>query len=216
MIKYKYIAVEGNIGAGKSTLAKFLHKYLGGSLLLEEFEDNESLKEFYQNASFALNAELQFMLDRSRQLYQFHKKNPTFVVADYVPLKSLIFARKNLTRDDFKLYEPIVLKMLQKYPQPDLIIYLERDIDELINNIKLRGREYEQQLGEDYLKNIEEGYEKYLFDKVDVPILKVKAREINLKQPEKLAMAFQRILQTEYAKTIREIDLKTLMYAVYE
>lgn len=211
MIKYKYIAIEGNIGAGKSTLAKLLHKYFGGSILLEEFEDNESLKEFYENPEFALNAELQFVLDRSRQLYKFHQGNTSFIIADYIPLKSLIFARNNLPKKEFELYAPIASRMLQDYPQPDLILYLDRDLSELQENIKKRGREYEQEMDDDYLAGIQDGYENYLFEMVNVPILKIKAKEIDLRQQDQLASAFQRIFQTEYATAVRTVDLKVLM-----
>lgn len=216
MIKYKYIAIEGNIGAGKSTLAKFLNKYFGGHLLLEEFEENDSLKDFYEDPSFALNAELQFMLDRSRQLHQFHSGSPHFIIADYIPLKSLIFAKQNLKKEEFKLYEPLLLRMLEKYPEPDLIIYLDREIEELKSNIKQRGREYEQQLSDAYLELIRKGYEEDLFKRVNVPVLRITASQINLKQTDRLAMAFQKILQTEYAPKVREIDLNIVMTALYE
>lgn len=216
MIKYKYIAVEGNIGAGKSTLAKFLHRYFGGGLLLEEFEENESLKDFYENPEFALNAELQFVLDRSRQLFRFHQQTNHFIIADYIPLKSLIFARNNLPEQEFSLYEPIALRMLKDYPQPDLILFLDRDLDELQENIKKRGRAYEQTVSNQYLKGIQDGYENYLFEMVNVPILKIQAKEIDLKRQDLLASAFQRIFQTEYATAVRKIDLKVIMNSIVE
>lgn len=183
---------------------------------MEEFEDNESLKEFYENPVFALNAELQFVLDRSRQLYKFHEQNNDFIIADYIPLKSLIFAKNNLPQKEFLLYEPIAKKMLENYPQPDLIIFLDRDLPELQENIKKRGRVYEQSVSEDYLSGIQSGYENYLFDMVNVPILKVKAKEIDLRHQEKLFTAFQRIFQTEYATAVRNVDLKMLMSLVVD
>lgn len=216
MIKYKYIAIEGNIGAGKSTLAKFLHRYFGGGLLLEEFEENESLKDFYENPEFALNAELQFVLDRSRQLYRFHQEVNQLILSDYIPLKSLIFARNNLPKKEFGLYEPIAKKMLKDYPQPDLILFLDRDLDELQENIKKRGRKYEQTLSKVYLQGIQDGYENYLFEMVNVPILKVKAKEIDLRKQAQLASAFQRIFQTEYANAVRNVDLKVIMNSIVE
>ena len=211
MIPYKYIAIEGNIGAGKSTLANFLNKYFGGKILMEQFEENASLKEFYKNPSFALNTEIQFVLDRSLQLTNFHKQNHELIIADYIPQKSLIFARNNLSKKDFLLYEPIAKRLLMQHPQPDLIIYLNRTTSELMENIKRRGRDYELSMGEDYLEGIHSGYEKYLFAMCNCPIVEINAREIDLKKPEQLAAAFQRIIGADYAPTRRKVDLKTLV-----
>ena len=211
MIPYKYIAIEGNIGAGKSTLATFLNKYFGGKILMEQFEENASLKEFYKNPSFAINTEIQFVLDRSLQLTNFHKQNRELIISDYIPQKSLIFARNNLSKKDFLLYEPIAKRLLMQHPQPDLIIYLNRTTSELLENIKRRGRDYELSMGEDYLEGIHAGYEKYLFEMCNCPIVEINAREIDLKKPEQLASAFQRIIGAEYAPTRRKVDLKTLV-----
>jgi deoxyadenosine/deoxycytidine kinase len=208
---YKYIAIEGNIGAGKSTLATFLHKYFGGKLLMEQFEENASLKEFYKNPSFAINTEIQFVLDRSLQLSNFHKNEHDLIISDYIPQKSLIFARNNLSKKDFSLYEPIAKRLLLQHPQPDLIIYLNRTTAELLENIKNRGRDYELSMGEDYLEGIHSGYEKYLFEMCNCPIIEINAREIDLRKPSQLASAFQRIIGAEYASTRRKVDLKTLV-----
>ena len=96
MLNYKHIAIEGNIGAGKTTLSNFLAKNFNGDLLLEEFEENEFLKDFYDNNSFALHAEVQFVLDRSKQLFQFHSQPHNLIFSDYYPMKSLIFSKNEL------------------------------------------------------------------------------------------------------------------------
>lgn len=215
MKPYKYIAIEGNIGAGKSTLATFLNKYFGGKLLMEQFEENASLKEFYKNPSFAINTEIQFVLDRSLQLSNFHKIEHDLIISDYIPQKSLIFARNNLSKKDFLLYEPIAKRLLLQHPQPDLIIYLNRTTSELLENIKNRGRDYELSMGEDYLEGIHSGYEKYLFEMCNCPIIEINAREIDLRKPAQLASAFQRIIGAEYASTRRKVDLKTLVNFSY-
>ena len=93
MLKYKHIAIEGNIGAGKTTLAKMLSSHLDSSLLLEEFEDNHFLKAFYNGKDFAIHAEIQFILDRSKQLADFFSKKHQLIISDYVPEKSLIFSK---------------------------------------------------------------------------------------------------------------------------
>jgi len=210
MHKYKYIAIEGNIGAGKSTLANFLHRHIPSNLLLEEFEENDSLKDFYNNPKFALQAEMQFLLDRNRQLNQFHSSTEGLIIADYIPKKSLIFAKLNLTPDDYQLYEQMANKMLNDFPQPDLVIYLKRTTDELLQNIRQRGRDYETDIQPAYLNSLNESYENDLDKLVDCPIIEIKAKDIVLNNVQGLKAAFERIFQSDFASTRRNVDLAQL------
>jgi deoxyguanosine kinase len=166
MYANKYIAIEGNIGSGKTTLAHKLAKSLNAQLLLEEFEENDFLKEFYaapsqkeiENAAFA--TELQFILDRFRQQKNhFLKIENSITVSDYIPQKCRLFAKMNLTDNQFETYQQTYGHLMQNIPQPDVLIYLKRDVDVLLSNIKKRARMYEMDIKSDYLLNIEKGYE---------------------------------------------------------
>lgn len=206
MWKYKYVVIEGNIGVGKSTLANFLVQQFDASLLLEEFEMNKSLQDFYKDNSFALSAEVQFVLDRSRQLHRFHAVERPFIIADYMPSKSMIFAGANLPKSDFAIYQPLAKKLLGQHPNPDLIIYLYRTVDDLLHNIQQRGRAYEQTISPDYLQSIDDAYTRF-FKELDIPVLMIDAKHINLKKTELLTMAFQKLFQTPFAPEIRSVEL---------
>ena len=184
-----------------------LHRFLGGELLLETFEENESLKAFYENTSFALNAEVQFLLDRSLQLQRLNEKNHELIIADYVPLKSLIFAKENLTKEDFKHYETLAKRLLGHFPAPDIIVFLNRSIPNLLDNIRKRGREYESKIDAAYLKKVQNGYEKDLFQMYHCPILQIEGNTINLKNQSQLASAFEQILSRDYAPTLRKVSI---------
>ncbi len=209
-IKYKYIAVEGNIGAGKTTLAKFLSSNLNGSLLLEEFEDNQFLKAFYKGEDFAIHSELQFILDRSRQLAEFFSRNHTLIFSDYVPQKSLIFSKINLSKTQFDVVNTLTNILYQPFRSPDLIIFIERDVDELIENIYKRGRAFEQRINEDYIKLIMDGYESWIKN-LNQPVLRIQANQIDMTKPVELTNAFNSILAEKYLKKQVKINLNQLM-----
>ena len=124
-MKYKHIAVEGNIGAGKTTLTKFLSSILDASTLLEEFEENKFLKAFYNTGEFAFQSEVQFLLDRSKQLNEFYKKNHSLIISDYYFNKSLIFSKINLNEYEFQLLKNIHSHLFGVLPPPDLLIFLD-------------------------------------------------------------------------------------------
>ncbi len=175
----KYIAIEGNIGAGKTTLAKLLAKQLKGRLILEEFADNPFLEKFYQEPErYAFSVEMAFLADRYHQLSELPSSGDLFqpyIIADYAPFKSLIFAQNNLNEAEFRLYREFWQMAFNKIRQPDLIIYLHRSNPNLIQNIKKRGRSYEQNLKEDYLLKLTERYGVYLKNFWDGDILRIDA-----------------------------------------
>ncbi len=216
MLKYKHIVVEGNIGAGKTTLARFLASKFRGSLLLEEFEENDFLKDFYQNKDFALHAEVQFVLDRSKQLFQFHSKSHDIVFTDFLPDKSLLFAKMNLSDKDYLLVEELMTALFKKLPVPDLILYLNRPLYQLEENIRNRGRSYEMDISPEYLNQLDKAYENFLAFKTDLPILHINAEDIDLQQPERLFSAFQTLFQTSFANDQRTIHLKSMMNTALE
>ncbi len=165
-LNYKYIAIEGNIGAGKSTLANMFAEKLNAGLILEEFEDNSFLPKFYKDQRrFAFPLEMSFLAARFNQLknklIQPALFNPC-VVSDYIFAKCLLFSKVNLEEDEFDLYVKLFEIINLQLPQPDLLIYLHNNIERLQYNIKLRGRNYEQEISNDYLLNLQHAYFNYM------------------------------------------------------
>ena len=205
-MKYNHIAIEGNIGAGKTTLSNFLSNILSASLLLEEFEENKFLKKFYESGDYALQAEVQFLLDRSRQLKEFYEKPHSTIVSDYYPNKSLIFSKMNLNEEEFNLLKDFHHYLFNKFPTPDLLIFLDRNIDSLYTNIRRRNRSYELNMDLNYLKRLDYYYENWL-EKLDIPIIRIDADTIDLNNPEFLSLRFKQLLNLDFPKTQRVVKL---------
>jgi deoxyguanosine kinase len=165
-MNYHFITIEGNIGAGKTTLAHLLSKQLNARLILEEFADNPFLPKFYENPQqYAFPLELFFMAERYKQLKDLlHTKDlfNSVTVSDYLFTKCLLFAKVNLPVDEFRLYQSLFDIIHQQLIQPDLLIYLHSPIQKLQSNIKKRNRSYEQNIPDDYLFNIQETYTHYI------------------------------------------------------
>lgn len=161
-INFSYVAIEGNIGAGKTSLATMISEDYNAKFIPERFKDNPFLPKFYKDQSrFAFPLEMSFLADRHQQLLddisQFDLFSE-FVVADYDIYKSLIFAKVTLGEDEFRLYRKVFDIMYKDLPKPDLYIYLYQDTERLLENIKKRGRSYEQEIPSEYLENINSGY----------------------------------------------------------
>ncbi len=163
---YRYIAIEGNIGAGKSTLATMLAKHYDARLVLEEFADNNFLPKFYEDPTrYAFPLELSFLADRYKQLKQLLINQDLFqqkIVSDYIFTKSKLFARVNLKEEEYELFQKLFDIIDLHLPPPDLLIYLHAPVPGLQHNIRKRGRDYEQQIPNEYLHNVQEVYSQYL------------------------------------------------------
>jgi deoxyguanosine kinase len=172
---YNYIAIEGNIGAGKTTLATQISKDLNARLILEQFEDNSFLPKFYTDPDrFAFPLELSFLADRFQQLKTQLGTPDLFqqlTISDYFIHKSLIFARKTLANDEFSLYSKLFSIIDAVLPKPELLVYLYLEIDKLTQNIRKRGRDYEQNIDKNYLERIQSGYFDYIKQQQDMRIL---------------------------------------------
>ncbi|HND46846.1 MAG TPA: deoxynucleoside kinase [Chitinophagales bacterium] len=162
---YKFITIEGNIGAGKTTLASLLSEEYGGQLILEAFSDNPYLSKFYQQPEkYGLQLEMSFLIERYQQLTKiFAEPNifSHFIITDYMLKKCLLFAKINLSKQEFKLYHSFFNLIYKKLPKPDIIFYLHSDTETLLRNIKRRGRDYEQSISKVYLNKIERMYFEY-------------------------------------------------------
>ena len=172
---FNYIAIEGNIGAGKTTLANKLAEDFNAKTVLERFADNPFLPKFYKDQSrYAFPLEMSFLADRYQQisddLAQFDLFKD-FIVADYHIFKSLIFAKVTLAEDEFRLYKTMFDIIYKEMPKPDLYIYLYQTTDKLLENIKQRGRSYEQEIPAEYLEKINGGYLDYIKSQRDLNVL---------------------------------------------
>jgi len=165
-MKYTFISIEGNIGAGKTTLANLLAERLNARLILEEFADNPFLAKFYDNpAQYAFSVELFFMAERYKQqkdLVSQQDMFKTLTISDYLFTKCLLFAKVNLPDDEFRLYQRLFDTMHHQMIQPELLIYLHAPVSKLQENIKKRNRPYEQNIQNDYLYKIQQTYTHYI------------------------------------------------------
>ena len=165
-MNYHFITIEGNIGAGKTTLAHILSKHYNARLILEEFADNPFLPKFYENPDqYAFPLELFFLAERFKQLKELLQQKDMFqqlTISDYLFNKCLLFAKVTLPEDEFRLYQRLFEIINQQLIQPDLLIYLHAPVKKLQANIKKRNRSYEQKIPDEYLFNIQETYTHYI------------------------------------------------------
>ena len=181
--KYNYIAIEGNIGSGKTSLAKKIGDDYNAKLVLERFADNPFLPKFYADEErYAFPLEMSFLADRYHQLTddlaQFDLfKN--FIVSDYFIFKSLIFAQITLPKEEYSLYRKMFDIMYKEIAKPDVYVFLYQNTDRLIDNIKKRGRDYEQNIQPDYLDKIHKGYLQFIKSKEELNTLIIDVSELD-------------------------------------
>ena len=165
-MNHQFITVEGNIGVGKTTLTNLLAKHFNARIILEEFADNPFLSKFYESPQqYAFPVELFFMAERYKQLKDMvHTKElfQTVTVSDYLFTKCLLFAKVTLPDEEFRLYQKLFEIIHQQLVYPDILIYLHAPVQKLQQNIKTRKREYEQNIPDEYLFNLQETYTSYI------------------------------------------------------
>jgi deoxyadenosine/deoxycytidine kinase len=210
---YKFIAIEGNIGAGKTTLAQLLSEEHSGRLILEEFDENPFLSKFYHDQEkYALQLEMSFLIDRYKQLNTIMSQPSiftSFTVSDYMLAKSQLFAKINLTPGDFKLYSQFFHLINKKLPKPEIIFYLHAETDQLQRNIRKRGRPYEQGINRHYLGKIERIYFEYF---KQTPGLRVVIIDVNDKDWVSDMYAYKSLLKVfeePYTVGLNYIRLET-------
>jgi deoxyadenosine/deoxycytidine kinase len=200
-MNYHFITIEGNIGAGKTTLAHLLSKHYNARLILEAFADNPFLPKFYENPQqFAFPLELFFMAERYKQLKELvHTKDlfKTVTISDYLFTKCLLFAKVNLPEEEFRLYQRLFDIIHQQLVQPDILIYLHAPVNKLQANIKKRNRSYEQAIPDEYLFNIQQTYTNYI-KQHNVKTLYVDADNADFLGNEKHFAAIVEALEKEY------------------
>ncbi len=181
-MNYRHIAIEGNIGSGKTTLATMLSQHFNARLILEEFEDNGFLPKFYDEPErYAFPLELSFLADRYKQLKQTLLQGDLFsqpIISDYLFIKSKLFAKINLNEDEYELFQKLFDIIDAQLPDPELLIFLQTPISKLQQNIRKRGRSYEQQIANDYLEKVEGVYQQYLKQQ-NCPILFIETAHVD-------------------------------------
>lgn len=177
-----YIAVEGVIGAGKTSLAKKLAEKMRASLILEKFDENPFLDKFYKSPrDFAFQTQMFFLVNRYKQLEGLAQGSlfSQYVVSDYIFEKDRIFAMINLSDDEFQLYESIYPMFQKNVRMPDLVIFLDSDVDRLVKNIRQRNRSMESSITEKYLLDLSEAYKDYFYKYSQTPLLMINTTEID-------------------------------------
>ena len=209
-MQYNFLAVEGNIGSGKTSLAIMLSKHYQANLILECFEKNPFLPKFYNDLeknSFPL--EIFFLAERYHQLKSQKEQDlfKTITIADYFFEKSKLFAQNNLKNDELQLFNYLFEIMFSCLPKPDMLIYLYSDIARLQQNIKKRGRDFEQEIPDLYLQNIQNKYLDYLKKQNHFPVLLLDISEVDFKEDEKVYSRIKQLLEYSYELGVHQFNL---------
>jgi deoxyguanosine kinase len=208
-LKYDYIVVEGNIGTGKTSLAGRLSADFNTRLILERFADNPFLPLFYEQPQrYAFPLELSFLADRYQQLNDELAPRELFrqqTISDYLLSKSLIFANITLKNDENQLYQRLFHIINPHLPKPDILVYLHKDISKLRSNIKSRGRDYEQNISDDYLENLEQGYWEFFKQQDGFPILVIDTNNLDFVKNDSDYQRILELLEKDYAPGIHRV-----------
>ena len=208
-MNYNFIAIEGNIGAGKTSLATRISEDYNAKLILEQFEDNSFLPKFYKEPDkYAFPLEMSFLASRFQQLKdQLGNQDlfKSFTVSDYFIIKSLIFARKTLGEDEYNLYTRFFNIIYQQLPKPDLLVFLHLETPGLQQNIKARGRDYEQDIQDEYLNKIQDGYFEFIRQQLDMRILVLDTNSLDFVGNKKDYQKIIDVIESDYPAGVHRI-----------
>jgi deoxyadenosine/deoxycytidine kinase len=207
-----YLVIEGNIGAGKTTLAQMISNKYQAKLVLEQFADNPFLPKFYENQQqYSFPLEMAFLAERYNQLNKelsHFELFSSFIISDYYFMKSLIFAQNTLQTDEYNLYRQFFNIIYDRLPKPDLYVYLHKEPDLLLKNIAMRGRSYETHITKDYLEKITQGYFNYFRQQRDIRILVIDTNGIDfVKKAEDFEKVTETIFSQKFSKGVTRVLL---------
>lgn len=209
---HSFIAIEGNIGAGKTTLCKMLEADFECRLILEQFTDNPFLPEFYKNPErHAFPVELFFMTERHKQLQESLSQRelfPQLMVADYFFIKTLLFAKNNLNAEEYRLFQRLFHTLNTAFRKPDLLVYLHRSVPDLMSNINKRGREIEANIKQDYLQSLQDAYFNYFKTEHDLPILIIDVTQIDFWNEKSCYDKIVGLMKRSYSKGVHRAAIK--------
>ena len=211
-MKYNYIAIEGTIGAGKTSLATRISNQYNAKLILEQFEENSFLPKFYKEPDkYAFPLEMSFLASRFQQLKdQLTTQDlfKSFTISDYFINKSLIFAGKTLQPDELALYTRFFNIIQSSLPRPDLLVYLYLNVDNLKRNIIKRGRSYEQDIEKEYLQKIQSGYFDYIKQQQDMRVLVIDTNNVDFVENKTDYQRLLEIINQDYEKGVHRFTLE--------
>ena len=212
-----YIAIEGVIGAGKTSLATKLHQELGGKLVLEEFEENPFLEDFYRDPKhYAFQTQIFFLLSRFKQQEKIRQYDlfEQLIIADYMFYKDRIFANLNLSEKELALYDMVARVLEKRIVKPDLAIYLRASTDRLMKNIAKRGRSYEKHIQREYIEALNHSYDEFFWRYEETPLLIINTENLDfVNNEEHFQRILNEILHHRSGKKIVNVDLKKGLFS---
>jgi len=211
---YRFIAVEGNIGAGKTTLCERMAERFGCSLILEQFTDNPFLPFFYEHPErYAFPVELFFMTERHKQLLEHFAEPDLFrslTVADYFFVKTLLFAKNNLSGEEFRLFRRLFRVLNATFPKPDLLLYLHRPVAVLQRQIKHRARDMEQLITDDYLESLQQAYLRHFQKETETPVVVLELEDADFVREPAVFEAILELLKRPFRAGVQYVSLKEI------